>query len=1279
MKHIIKLLAGIMILCPAVVLAQTDGQVTFRVTTQTANGNYAPSHVLAIWVTDAQTNFVKTLKRQAASRIRYLTKWGPISRSNVVDGITGATLNSHQTHTLTWNLRNTSRALVPDGTYRFYVEFTENNASGPWTSTNVISFYKGTTGVTSSPPNQTYFRSMLITYVPSNTAVSVHDIQLLSITAPVSITPGSTTSLYVTATNTGTFTESFNISLYDATDARAIGIANVANLAAGKATNVIFPWNTTGASIGVHALTATSSAVAGETILTNNACSGSTILAYAGETNVLIPKRSVWKYNDTGIDLSGTPWRMGNYYDGFWKEGAAALGYGDASDVIATPIASDRNTVYLRRYFYVDTTPFTASMKVRRDDGVVLYLNGSEIYRNNLPAGDINYSALATSIVSGAAETNFTTVTLSPGLLSIGRNLLAAEVHQGLTDAQTADLAFDLELSVIQPVFARTNKVVASSITPSGSVLSGDRIGVNVTLTNQSNVTQPFTLILVDTNSGQIVASQTLSDLTPGEFSVIHMEWPSLGAAVGTHTLKAGTIVNGVTNFSGALATIAIQNPIFSLNAVNATSSVGGACSAVAVQGSTLYVGAGSVLTLMDCSNPVAPSPLSTLALPGVIEALAVAGSYAYVACGPAGVQIVDVSNPRAPVHTGTFDTSGSAHDVAVTGQQLLIADGEAGLRILDLSNPLSPSLIGAYSTVGPARAVTVYGEYVYLLDEHVGVQILDLSNPAAPVGVGASSTTDAGMAMAAKDSVFYLVDNNARLSTVDTFAPSIPILISRMYLGAVGHDALLAGPALYIAGGKGGVLTLDVSNDLEPQVVFTNQTTGIARSLALSGTTLYVANGFAGVQILDVSSPLNPTPISSVSVGHRTASVVATNGLAYVAAGEAGLRIYNLQYPGRLVLMGSSATENARAIALAGNLALIGDGVDGLKIFNVTNPIAPMLIASYVSTNLTHVRTVTASGSLAALTDGRNVQIVDLASPTAPSARGLWTAPAFVQDIAMSGSRLYVAAGEYGVAILDLSNPHQPSLLGSYNTPGLAMGVSVSGTNVFVADGHSGWLALNVSNPGAPSLRTSATGTVFSLASSGPTLVTAGGDGEVKAFSVTNILSPVPFKQFNASMLALKMSISGPYALTANDAAGLNVFEMVPQDANHDSLPDDWQQRIVDADPNDSITGIADVLPNADFDGDGLSNAAEYLAGTNPTDANSAFVAQALRTSSTPSSYEVRWYSTPGKTYTIYKSNNLLAGFTVLQSGLAATPPVNSYTDVSGSGTAYYMIGVNE
>ena len=56
--------------------------------------------------------------------------------------------------------------------------------------------------------------------------------------------------------------------------------------------------------------------------------------------------------------------------------------------------------------------------------------------------------------------------------------------------------------------------------------------------------------------------------------------------------------------------------------------------------------------------------------------------------------------------------------------------------------------------------------------------------------------------------------------------------------------------------------------------------------------------------------------------------------------------------------------------------------------------------------------------------------------------------------------------------------------------------------------------------------------------------------------------------------------------------------------DSDEDNLPDWWEQKIIDADAGDGIETAADVLPDDDFDGDGISNIDEYEAGTDPTTA---------------------------------------------------------------------------
>ena len=111
-------------------------------------------------------------------------------------------------------------------------------------------------------------------------------------------------------------------------------------------------------------------------------------------------------------------------------------------------------------------------------------------------------------------------------------------------------------------------------------------------------------------------------------------------------------------------------------------------------------------------------------------------------------------------------------------------------------------------------------------------------------------------------------------------------------------------------------------------------------------------------------------------------------------------------------------------------------------------------------------------------------------------------------------------------------------------------------------------------------------------------------------------------------------------------------------------------------ANPNDSIQTIEHVLPHGDFDGDGMANVYEFLAGTSPIDSASLFAAS-IHVDSPGVAATIRWHSAPGKIYTVYKSTELSAGFQILQDNIAATPPLNTLIDSVGSERAFYIIEV--
>jgi len=166
--------------------------------------------------------------------------------------------------------------------------------------------------------------------------------------------------------------------------------------------------------------------------------------------SLVIPKESSWKYSDTGVDL-GTSWRNADFSDTNWKSGPAELGYGDGDEKTVISYGGDANNKYISSYFrksFVLNNKLKVSgltLLLKCDDGAVVYLNGNEIQRYNMPTGAIGFGTTAVSSIIGADESDFHTFSIGSEFLVNGNNVVEVEVHQNV--ATSGDVSFDMALS----------------------------------------------------------------------------------------------------------------------------------------------------------------------------------------------------------------------------------------------------------------------------------------------------------------------------------------------------------------------------------------------------------------------------------------------------------------------------------------------------------------------------------------------------------------------------------------------------------------------------------------------------------------------------------------------------------------------------------------------------------------------------------------------------------------------------------------------------------------
>ncbi len=203
---------------------------------------------------------------------------------------------------------------------------------------------------------------------------------------------------------------------------------------------------------------------------------------------VIIKAGDEWRFREDGA-LPGQSWTAPGFDDSKWRLGKADLGFGISGPGDQKP-ARRNLTTYFRHTFEIADPTFYRSLTLllKHSGGVVVYANGKEVHRANLPSGAIAARQAANRAVTGLEKTVFFPFKLDPALLVRGRNVVAVEVHQnprgGNPDfdlelqANRADSGFPPALAVASPPEAalfqpgENVQVMVEAIAPDGNVRS---------------------------------------------------------------------------------------------------------------------------------------------------------------------------------------------------------------------------------------------------------------------------------------------------------------------------------------------------------------------------------------------------------------------------------------------------------------------------------------------------------------------------------------------------------------------------------------------------------------------------------------------------------------------------------------------------------------------------------------------------------------------------------------------------------------------------------------
>jgi hypothetical protein len=508
--------------------------------------------------------------------------------------------------------------------------------------------------------------------------------------------------------------------------------------------------------------------------------------------------------------------------------------------------------------------------------------------------------------------------------------------------------------------------------------------------------------------------------------------------------------------------------------------------SGLASAGSLAYVADGDI-EIIDFSDPAHLKRAGGFEFEnGFTYDLAVSGSYAYLADGPAGLQVIDISDPRNPRRVSHYATPDSATGIVLINDVACLALGVAGVEIVDISDPLHPLHAGQFS--GVASDITTFESYLCIHNDG-GLQLLDISNPAQPKGVGRYplSLHSGGFAFAAHDSTLFVghdgvldvidwsdLANPAKLAQVNSDSAIGTFAVQGQYLYTVSPVDLSIWDVSQLAhpvkvGAWGGYVPLAGLGSTGLDSIT------LDGPYAFLGEHSYHAHQGVDMVLVDVSNPSRPLPVWRNAEPEFGRSI-AQHGLLFSAQGELGLTVRSLPGPltmvqppqGEGVLFGEPTELTVGVYSTSPVQYQWYLGATGDTSHPVQNGTGPVLSLPPVwETSSYWVRVKNQSGQLDSQTVAtRPTPPLDLKQFAGDP--GLSTG---VQAIALGEHLAYlIQTGTFRV--LDVSNPARATELGRLklgltNTAGL----TITEPNAYVwADGGT-LQRIEVSDPAHPRL----------------------------------------------------------------------------------------------------------------------------------------------------------------------------------------------------------------
>ncbi len=174
------------------------------------------------------------------------------------------------------------------------------------------------------------------------------------------------------------------------------------------------------------------------------------------QAGLIVNTNATWKLFKGRAEASTpdtTAWRGINFNDSTFTDSPAPFWFGDVliGGTQLTDMSGGYTTIYLRRTFVLNSLADISGLRLgyRCDDGFVLWINGVEVKRYNVPAGNLAYNGVASGAVAVDPAPFFEEDIANASMLVLGTNVIA--IHALNASSTSSDLIMDISLNTLAP------------------------------------------------------------------------------------------------------------------------------------------------------------------------------------------------------------------------------------------------------------------------------------------------------------------------------------------------------------------------------------------------------------------------------------------------------------------------------------------------------------------------------------------------------------------------------------------------------------------------------------------------------------------------------------------------------------------------------------------------------------------------------------------------------------------------------------------------------------